>query len=69
MYLTRHIILATTELQRAKSVLMLYANSVSVIDIEMLTFCKIAESYWFLHTQHKSAFTQEIDLRPYVEKF
>jgi len=29
----------------------------------------IAESYWFLHTQHKSAFTQEIDLRPYIEKF
>ncbi|KAH7305793.1 short-chain dehydrogenase [Stachybotrys elegans] len=29
----------------------------------------IAESYWHLHTQHRSAFTQEIDLRPYVEKF
>ncbi|GLA67152.1 hypothetical protein AtubIFM54640_010129 [Aspergillus tubingensis] len=29
----------------------------------------IAESYWFLHTQPKSAFTQEIDLRPYVEKW
>ncbi|RQM04708.1 hypothetical protein DH86_00003675 [Scytalidium sp. 3C] len=29
----------------------------------------IAESYWFLHTQHNSAFTQEIDLRPHVEKF
>ncbi|TVY78296.1 Glucose 1-dehydrogenase [Lachnellula suecica] len=29
----------------------------------------IAESYWYLHTQHKSAFTQELDLRPHVEKF
>jgi hypothetical protein len=44
-------------------------TQLSVIDIGILTCCKIAESYWFLHTQHKSAFTQEIDLRPYVEKF
>ncbi|KAL7624036.1 hypothetical protein AAE478_005593 [Parahypoxylon ruwenzoriense] len=29
----------------------------------------IAESYWNLHTQHRSAFTQEVDMRPYVEKF
>lgn len=29
----------------------------------------IAETYWHLHTQHRSAFTQEIDIRPYVEKF
>ncbi|KIX97414.1 uncharacterized protein Z520_06866 [Fonsecaea multimorphosa CBS 102226] len=29
----------------------------------------IAESYWSLHTQHKSAWTQEIDLRPFNEKF
>ncbi|SPN99263.1 uncharacterized protein DNG_02300 [Cephalotrichum gorgonifer] len=29
----------------------------------------IGESYWNLHTQHRSAFTQEIDLRPFVEKF
>ncbi|KKY37347.1 putative short chain dehydrogenase [Diaporthe ampelina] len=29
----------------------------------------IAEDYWHLHTQHRSAFTQELDLRPYVEKF
>ncbi|KAF5002481.1 hypothetical protein FGRMN_306 [Fusarium graminum] len=27
----------------------------------------IAEAYWNLHTQHRSAFTQEIDIRPYVE--
>ncbi|RMZ83682.1 hypothetical protein DV738_g1036, partial [Chaetothyriales sp. CBS 135597] len=29
----------------------------------------IAESYWSLHTQHKSGFTQEIDLRPFNEHF
>ncbi|RWA06063.1 hypothetical protein EKO27_g9048 [Xylaria grammica] len=29
----------------------------------------IAESYWYLHTQPRSAFTQELDLRPYVERF
>ncbi|KAM0264107.1 hypothetical protein ACHAQJ_000852 [Trichoderma viride] len=29
----------------------------------------IAESYWHLHAQHRSAFTQELDIRPYVEKF
>ncbi|KAK1141343.1 hypothetical protein N8T08_009134 [Aspergillus melleus] len=27
----------------------------------------IAEAYWFLHTQPKSAFTQELDLRPHAE--
>ncbi|KAJ5577492.1 uncharacterized protein N7459_006456 [Penicillium hispanicum] len=27
----------------------------------------IAESYWFLHTQPRSAFTHEIDIRPYSE--
>lgn len=30
---------------------------------------KIADAYWYLHTQHRSAFSQEIDIRPYVEKF
>jgi NAD(P)-dependent dehydrogenase (short-subunit alcohol dehydrogenase family) len=29
----------------------------------------IAESYWYLHTQPRSSFTQELDVRPYVEKF
>ncbi|KAH8160090.1 hypothetical protein CIB48_g8156 [Xylaria polymorpha] len=29
----------------------------------------IAESYWHLHTQPRSAFTQELDLRPFVERF
>ena len=29
----------------------------------------IAEAYWQLHRQPRSAWTQEIDLRPWVEKF
>eukprot|EP00271_Cylindrocystis_brebissonii_P001624 TRINITY_DN11888_c0_g1_i1.p1 TRINITY_DN11888_c0_g1~~TRINITY_DN11888_c0_g1_i1.p1 ORF type:complete len:250 (+),score=44.32 TRINITY_DN11888_c0_g1_i1:197-946(+) len=29
----------------------------------------IAESYWQLHAQHRSAWTQELDLRPFLEKF
>ncbi|WPG98179.1 oxidoreductase [Acrodontium crateriforme] len=28
---------------------------------------QIAESYWYLHTQPRSAFTQELDLRPFSE--
>lgn len=29
----------------------------------------IAETYWHLHCQHRSAWTQELDLRPWAEKF
>ncbi|OAL75636.1 oxidoreductase [Trichophyton violaceum] len=29
----------------------------------------IAETYWHLHSQPRTAFTHEIDLRPYVEKW
>lgn len=29
----------------------------------------IAETYWQIHHQHRSAWTQEIDLRPYKESF
>lgn len=29
----------------------------------------IAENYWFLHRQPRSAWTQELDLRPYKEAF
>jgi NAD(P)-dependent dehydrogenase (short-subunit alcohol dehydrogenase family) len=29
----------------------------------------IAASYWQLHRQHRSAWTQELDLRPWVERF
>jgi len=29
----------------------------------------IAQTYWQLHRQHRSAWTQEIDLRPYKETF
>lgn len=29
----------------------------------------MAEEYWKLHTQDKSTWSQEIDLRPFTEKF
>lgn len=29
----------------------------------------IAENYWNLHTQHRSAWTHELDLRPWLEKW
>jgi NAD(P)-dependent dehydrogenase (short-subunit alcohol dehydrogenase family) len=29
----------------------------------------IADVYWHLHTQHRSAWTQELDLRPFKEQF
>ena len=29
----------------------------------------IAENYWNIHCQHRSAWSHEIDLRPYMEKF
>ncbi len=29
----------------------------------------IAEAYWFIHKQGRSAWTQELDLRPYKEAF
>jgi len=29
----------------------------------------IADTYWFLHAQPRSQFTQELDIRPYVEPF
>lgn len=29
----------------------------------------IAEAYWQLHKQHRSAWTQELDLRPFTERF
>ncbi len=30
---------------------------------------RIAENYWYLHNQHRSAWTHEMDLRPWIEKF
>jgi NADP-dependent 3-hydroxy acid dehydrogenase YdfG len=29
----------------------------------------IAEAYWYLHSQPRSAWTQELDLRPFKESF
>ena len=30
---------------------------------------QIADAYWHLHTQPRTSFTFEIDMRPYVEKW
>ena len=35
----------------------------------LLNIEAIADSCWHLHTQHRSAWTHEIDLRPYKEPF
>jgi NAD(P)-dependent dehydrogenase (short-subunit alcohol dehydrogenase family) len=35
----------------------------------MLGIDAIAEAYWFLHHQHRSAWTLELDLRPWAENF
>jgi hypothetical protein len=35
----------------------------------LLKLDAIAETYWWLHCQHKSAWTHELDLRPYQEPF
>jgi len=29
----------------------------------------IAETYWYVANQHRSAWTWEVELRPWVEKF
>jgi NAD(P)-dependent dehydrogenase (short-subunit alcohol dehydrogenase family) len=38
-------------------------------DDGLLQLEAIAENYWQLHLQHRSAWTQEIDLRPFKEPF
>ena len=38
-------------------------------DDGMLSPDAIADAYWTLHTQHRSAWTFELDLRPYKEQF
>lgn len=35
----------------------------------LLNLCAIAETYWQLHCQDKTAWTHELDLRPYKEPF
>jgi len=39
------------------------------VDDGKLRPAAIAEAYWHLHGQAKSAWTQELDLRPWMEKF
>lgn len=38
-------------------------------DDGLLNIDAIAEAYWQLHRQHRSAWTQELDLRPFKEPF
>jgi NAD(P)-dependent dehydrogenase (short-subunit alcohol dehydrogenase family) len=35
----------------------------------LLNIDAIAGAFWYLHTQHRSAWTQELDLRPFTETF
>jgi NAD(P)-dependent dehydrogenase (short-subunit alcohol dehydrogenase family) len=35
----------------------------------LLSIDAIAEAYWYLHRQHRSAWTHELDLRPFKEPF
>ena len=35
----------------------------------MLNVAAIADAYWVLHHQHRSAWTLELDLRPWAESF
>jgi NAD(P)-dependent dehydrogenase (short-subunit alcohol dehydrogenase family) len=35
----------------------------------LLNIDAIAGAYWYLHTQHRSAWTHELDLRPFKESF
>ena len=35
----------------------------------LLNIDAIADAYWHLHTQHRSAWTHELDLRPFKESF
>jgi hypothetical protein len=35
----------------------------------LLSIEAIADNYWHLHRQQRSAWTQELDLRPYKETF
>jgi NAD(P)-dependent dehydrogenase (short-subunit alcohol dehydrogenase family) len=35
----------------------------------MLDLDAIAETYWHIHTQHRTAWTHEVDLRPFKEPF
>jgi hypothetical protein len=35
----------------------------------MLNIDAIAEAYWVMHHQHRSAWTLELDVRPWAENF
>ena len=51
-------------LRKARAAQVTGQSADGLLDIEA-----IAEAYWHIHRQHPSAWTQEIDLRPYKESF
>jgi hypothetical protein len=56
--------------QRALEFLFDYGSPFSYLKQEdMLSPAAIAESFWHVAHQDRSAWTQELDLRPFAEKF
>ncbi len=44
-------------------------RKISAGDDGLLNIDAIADAYWHIHSQHRSAWTQELDLRPFKETF
>lgn len=65
VHVAHAIIDGVIDIPRTKS----YTNVNGGVEDGKISPDAIAESYWHLHTQHRSAFTQELDIRPFVEKF
>ena len=36
---------------------------------QLMNPASVGEAYWMLHTQHRDAWTHELDLRPYGERW
>ena len=41
----------------------------NAVPMGFLNIDAIAEAYWHLHGQRRSAWTHELDVRPFTEKF
>ena len=48
---------------------LLYAETLGNPNSDVIDIEAIADAYWFIHTQHRSAWTQELDVRPWSEIF
>ncbi|KAK5560986.1 hypothetical protein LTR46_001296 [Exophiala xenobiotica] len=42
---------------------------VPCMELTKMILPQIADSYWYLHTQPRTCFTNELDIRPYIEKW